>query len=41
LAEKISLALDKDWNEDRIKDYASGFSWKKIAEKIVSIYADL
>jgi len=41
LAEKISLALDKDWNEDRIRDYASGFSWKKIAAKIVSIYEDL
>ncbi len=41
LAKEISLALDKDWNEDRIKDYASVFSWKKIAAKIVSIYVDL
>ena len=38
LAEKLSLALDKEWNEERIRDYASGFSWKKIAAKIVSIY---
>jgi glycosyltransferase involved in cell wall biosynthesis len=41
LAEKIALALDRKWNADKIRDYASGFSWNKIAEKIISIYENL
>ena len=41
LAEKIIKALDKDWDAEVIRAYASIFTWKKIAKKIVSIYEDL
>ena len=41
LAEKIIQALDKNWNEKVIREYASNFTWEKISKEIVSIYDDL
>ena len=38
LAEKILVALDKNWNKECILDYAKQFTWNKISERIVEVY---
>jgi glycosyltransferase involved in cell wall biosynthesis len=38
LIEKIQMALDKDWNYEKIIIYAQGFTWSNIAKKIIDIY---
>jgi len=38
LAEKIKIALEKDWDKEEIGRYALQFTWESISEKIVSIY---
>jgi len=38
LAEKIMLALDRDWNHEAISDYAAQFTWESIANHIRDIY---
>jgi glycosyltransferase involved in cell wall biosynthesis len=38
LAEKILIALDKNWNTECILDYAKQFTWNKISEQIVEVY---
>ena len=41
LAERIAMALDEKWNEAGIREYASGFTWERNAEKMISIYQNL
>lgn len=38
LAEKILIALDKEWNEEEIRIYAEQFAWENIAKEIVELY---
>jgi len=38
LAEKILIALDKEWNREKILKYAEQFTWKNIAKEMVEIY---
>jgi len=38
LAEKILIALEKEWGRERIRKYAEQFSWDVIARKILQIY---
>ena len=38
LAEKILIALDKEWDSNRILEYAEQFTWETIAMKILKIY---
>lgn len=38
LGEKILIALDKEWDDERIRKYAEQFSWEKIAREIVKVY---
>jgi glycosyltransferase involved in cell wall biosynthesis len=38
LAEKIILALEKNWNKREIVEYAKEFSWNIIIKEILSIY---
>jgi len=38
LAEKINIALNKDWNRERIVQYAQKFTWDAIAEQTIDIY---
>ncbi|AKB17642.1 MULTISPECIES: glycosyltransferase family 4 protein [unclassified Methanosarcina] len=38
LAEKVLVALDKEWNNEQIKKYAMNFKWDTIAEEILRIY---
>jgi len=38
LAEKILIALDKEWNEKKIKKYAEQFTWEKVGREMVSLY---
>ena len=38
LAEKILIALDKEWDCDEIGKYAEQFTWENITEEIVSVY---
>lgn len=38
LVEKIRIALDKQWDRERILDYAQQFTWEKISAKIIDIY---
>jgi glycosyltransferase involved in cell wall biosynthesis len=41
LAEKILIALDKDWNREKILDYAKRFTWENIAKDIMGIYTSI
>jgi len=38
LADKILIALEKDWDKEKILEYAKQFMWKNIAKKIMGIY---
>ena len=38
LAEKILIALDKEWDCDKIREYAEQFTWENITEEIVAAY---
>lgn len=41
LAEKISIALDKEWGSEKIRGYAERFRWKNIAKEIIKVYETL
>ncbi|MDI9633244.1 MAG: glycosyltransferase [Methanolinea sp.] len=38
LAEKILIALDKEWDREKIRKYAEQFTWENIAKQIVEVY---
>ena len=38
LAEKLLIALDRDWDNEKIASYAQQYSWGNIAKKVVRIY---
>ena len=38
LAEKILVALDREWNRESILMYAERFTWENIAKEIMSVY---
>lgn len=38
LAEKILVALDREWDRDAILEYAQRYTWENIAKKIIKIY---
>ena len=38
LAEAILLALNKEWDEERIQNYAQQFTWNNISKQIVEVY---
>ena len=38
LAKKIEIALEKEWNHQKINEYAQQFTWKDIATKILDLY---
>lgn len=38
LAEKILIALDKEWDGDKIRGYAEQFRWENITEEMLKIY---
>lgn len=37
-AENILIALDKDWDYAKIRQYAEQFTWEKVANEIMSVY---
>jgi len=41
LAEKILIALEKDWDREKIRKYAEQFTWENIAQKILTIYEEV
>lgn len=41
LAEKLFIALDRDWDNEKIALYAQQYSWANIADRIVQIYNDV
>ena len=41
LAEKILIALDKEWDCDKIREYAEQFTWESIAEEIIAVYKNI
>jgi glycosyltransferase involved in cell wall biosynthesis len=41
LAEKILIALDKEWGCDKIGEYAEQFTWETITKEIVAIYKSI
>jgi glycosyltransferase involved in cell wall biosynthesis len=41
LAEKILIALDKDWDREKLLEYAQQFTWDKIAKETMKIYEGL
>lgn len=41
LADKILLALDRDWNYEKILTYAEQYSWKNIAREIMEVYTSV
>jgi len=38
LAEKILIALDKEWDRKRIEEYSKQFAWGSITREIIEIY---
>lgn len=38
LSEKIELALSREWDEKKIKELSSSFSWKRSVNEIIKIY---
>lgn len=38
LAKKILIALEKEWDREKIRKYAEQFTWENIARKIIEIY---
>jgi len=40
LAEKILVALDREWDREKILAYAERYTWENIAKEIVAIYQD-
>ncbi len=41
LAEKIEVALNKNWDREKIANYAEQYRWENIAEQIMKIYHNL
>ncbi|AJC71437.1 glycosyl transferase family 1 [Thermococcus guaymasensis DSM 11113] len=37
LAEKILIALDKEWDREKIREYAGQFTWENIVKEIIKI----
>ena len=38
LAEKILIALEKEWDREKIRKYAEQFTWEEIAKRVINIY---
>ncbi|RNI15771.1 glycosyltransferase [Methanohalophilus sp. RSK] len=38
LTDKIEIALNKEWDEEKIKHYGNNFTWENIASQIVNVY---
>ncbi len=38
LAEKILIALNKEWDREKIREYAKQFTWENIAKRTLGIY---
>ncbi|MCM8808229.1 MAG: glycosyltransferase family 4 protein, partial [Candidatus Omnitrophica bacterium] len=38
LAEKILIALEKEWDREKIRKYAEQFTWDNIAKRVVKVY---
>ncbi len=38
LAQKIAVALEKNWNRDKIRAYGEKFTWENIAMEILKVY---
>ncbi len=38
LAEKISIALDREWDQEAIARYSERYTWENIAEEILGVY---
>lgn len=41
LAEKILIALEKEWDREKIRKYAEQFTWDRIAEKTLRLYQSI
>ena len=41
LAEKILTALDKEWDNEKIRYYAERFTWENIVEEILDVYTQV
>jgi len=41
LAEKILVALDREWDREAILAYAERYTWENIAKEIIKIYRSL
>jgi teichuronic acid biosynthesis glycosyltransferase TuaC len=39
LAEKILVALDREWDSEAILEYAQRYTWENVVEEIVGVYA--
>jgi len=41
IAEKILIALDKDWDKEKIRKYAERFTWENIAKNTIKMYLNI
>ncbi|MDW7998530.1 MAG: glycosyltransferase [Thermodesulfovibrio sp.] len=41
LAEKILIALEKEWDREKIRKYAERFTWENIAMQVVRVYEEV
>lgn len=41
LAEKILMALEMDWDREKIRKYAERFTWDSIVKKVLGVYSEV
>lgn len=41
LADKIQIALNKEWDREKIREYAQQFTWDNIARQILEVYKEV
>ncbi|MEM0192254.1 MAG: glycosyltransferase [Candidatus Korarchaeum sp.] len=41
LAERIAIALSRDWDPDTIRSYALSFSWENVVKRVVDVYREV
>lgn len=41
LTEKILIALEKEWNREKIREYAQQFTWNFVTKRILKVYDEI
>lgn len=41
LVEKIMVALDREWDQEKIKKYAGQYKWEDVVKRVVDVYLQI